>query len=394
MDHKSTTKLISWQQLAPIFADVVVSPWNLLVGGLLIHSLSAKKAIFSIVIGYIILAVVFVLYGGLGYKKRQESSQILSEVFGGKIGFYLIPIVLAAGQLGWAAINIDLGGRSLAAMVHVSPVIGMISYAFIIGLMASLSFHRLGITKLFVLFSSTALIIYLTTAKLGHTSLAAFATYNPLTERSLLWGISVVVASMASFATVTPDFFKQVRHKSDIVKSTLIGLVFPGTILACLGCFLFFDQEGFNLITLIGGLSFSLFPHLFNSITNTDGSIALYTPALKIVRLVKINLRTAICLATSISLMLALFNLTYYLESWLRVLSVLSPILIGVAFAAVVFNNAQPNLTTYRLTYWIYGITILISVIIAGTTLPVLFALLLPLLLYSLYMQYRFIHHE
>jgi len=99
---------ITWKQLSPIFADVVLSPWNLLVGGLLIRYLSSINALASIVLGYAILATVFVLYGGLGFKKRMQSAQIFQEVFSGKFSAIFIPLLLALGQIGWASINISL----------------------------------------------------------------------------------------------------------------------------------------------------------------------------------------------------------------------------------------------------------------------------------------------
>lgn len=107
---------VTWRSIAPIFADVVVSPWNLLVGGILIQHLTFIQALFAIVIGYTILALVFILYGGLGFKKRKQSSALLAEVFGSKIVRYVIPLVLAVGQIGWAAINIDLGGKSVSSL--------------------------------------------------------------------------------------------------------------------------------------------------------------------------------------------------------------------------------------------------------------------------------------
>ena len=130
---------VTWRSIAPIFADVVVSPWNLLIGGILITQLNLFNAILSIVSGYTILGLIFVLYGGLGFKQRKQSSQLLSKVFGIKVAKYIIPIILAFGQIGWAAINIDLGGRSFATIFSTPWFVGIGVYAVVLILMALLN---------------------------------------------------------------------------------------------------------------------------------------------------------------------------------------------------------------------------------------------------------------
>ncbi len=386
------TDYVSWRQLAPIFADVVVSPWNLLVGGVLIQHLSAWKALLSIVIGYSVLSIVFILYGGLGYKKRMESSAILHEVFGNKFSKYVIPVMLALGQLGWAAINISLGGASLALLAHIPVAIGMTLYAVALGGMAALNFYRLAITKIVIVASAALLVLYVAIAKLLNASFFDFLSYQPHTEQSLLWGVSIVVASLVSFATVTPDFFKDARTRADITRSTVLGMVIPGAIMASLGCLLFFDQANYNLTQLIASLAIPLLPQILNVATNTDGSMALYTPALKIIALRKISFQLAVLLATGISLSLALLHIANHLNIWLSALSVMAPVFIGVAFAAVLFDEVASKpfrLLVRRITFWVYGITLLICV--AGTIQgpSALFALAVPLLLYSGYVQYR-----
>lgn len=393
MESTDKPALISWKQLSPIFADVVLSPWNLLIGGLLIRYMSAANALISIGLGYGVLAIVFVLYGGLGFTKRMQSAGILQEVFPGRFSTLFIPLLLALGQLGWAAINISLGGTSLAALGHVSAIFGMVAYALIIAIMAGMQLYRLAIVKLLIIISAIGLVVYIGALKLAHSPIAGFWAYQPHTQKSIFWGCSIVVASLISFGTVSPDFFQSVRHKTDIARSTLLGIVLPGAFMCAMGCLFFYNASNkLNLVALISGLSFAALPHIFNSVTNTDGSMALYTPALKFQFLFRFPFMAGVVLGAVVSVGLAIAGITTYLEVWLKVLSLISPIFIGVAFAAVLFSHALPHIQVGKMARVAYGITAAICIGITLAAVPVMVGLVLPLIIYSLYLQYRFIH--
>ncbi len=383
--------MISWRQLSPIFADVVLSPWNLLVGGLLIQFLWPATALASIVIGYAVLGLIFILYGGLGFKKRMQSAEILREVFKGRFSSVFIPLLLAFGQLGWAAINISLGGSSLAAIFHAPRPLGMVVYAIIIVSIASLELYRLAIVKLAIIISAMSLAFYIGFLKVQHGSLSHFLAYQPAHKKSLFWGCSVVVASLVSFATVSPDFFRSLNHKRDIVRSTAAGIFLPGIAMCLLGTFFFFNTE-LNLVGLISGLSFAVLPNIFNAVANTDGSMALYTPALKFQLLFKWRLMAGLVIGSAASLTVALLGITGYLEDWLKLLSVISPIFIGVAFAAVVFNKSGRRSLPKSFARQVYAVTAVLCILVLDHTVPVLLALLTPLVIYSIYLQYRHIH--
>jgi purine-cytosine permease-like protein len=385
------TSKITWKQLSPIFADVVLSPWNLLVGGLLIRYLSPVNALASIVIGYAILAVVFVLYGGLGFKKRMQSAQIFQEVFSGKFSTVFIPLLLAFGQIGWASINISLGGTSFARLLHVPVPLGLISYTLAVGTMGAIGLYKLAYTRIVVIISSTSLALYIGLLKLHSGDLAGFLSYHPANQKSIYWGSSIVVASLISFATVSPDFFQSLKHKNDVARSTLLGIVLPGMVICFLGCLFFFNLQ-LNLAGLIASLSFPALANLFNTVANTDGSMALYTPALKFELVFKMRFVIGIIAGAIISLTLALLGIINYLEIWLKALSIISPIFIGVAFAAVLFDRKAFKSLPQTFSRYAYILTVAVCVLLLDHSVPVIVALLAPLVIYSVYIQYKLIH--
>lgn len=378
-------KKVSWQSIAPIFADIVVSPWNLLIGGLLIKYLSTPIAISSIIIGYLLLVILFVIYGGTGYEKSKQSSEIISDVLNSKITKYLIPSILAIGQIGWASINIELGGKSLAYILTSPIIVGIIIYALFLVMMAALNLYKMGIVKLFITLSSIGLLLYVFISKLTTVSLSEFIIYYPKIENSLLWGISIVVASLISFTTVTPDFFQSIKSRRDILLSTVFGLFVPGVITAALGCFLFFDKNNFDLIILISALTFPIFPHILNAFTNTDGSIALFTPALKLKSMFSIDKELGIIIAAVISLTLALIRISMFLEIWLNILSLLFPSFIGIVLVTYLIKDKKEKQVFSKYSFVIYILSIIISIGLTKYFPSVLFSLISPVIIFKLY---------
>lgn len=294
---------------------------------------------------------------------------------------FLVPIILALGQIGWAGINIELGGKSLASVFSFPFYWGIIIYAVALIITASLNLNKQGVIKTIVVISSFSLIGYLLWAKLSNIQISNFIVHSPLESKSLLWGVSIVVASLISFATVAPDFFKDVKSKTDVLYSTILGITLPGAITAFLGCLLFFDQSNFDLILLVSTLTFPLFPHILNVFTNTDGATAIYTPGLKIESIFnKLSLGKSILIAGIISTFLALFGISSQLESWLKVLSLVFPAFIGIALANELFKK-QASKMNGKTILGIFVFTVLINALTSLYFPAVIISLVFPILL-------------
>ena len=379
---------VTWKSITPIFASIVISPWNLLVGGLLSQHLPASSTILTLLIGYGILSIIFILYGGIGYVKRKQSAEILSRIFPIKFVMFVLPAILAIGQIGWAAINFDLGGKSLAILLSLPSLFGICIYAVLLIGIAMLRINQIGLVKWIVVTSSILLMIYICLAKVLSPQSYNFLTYQPVEIYSLFWGISVVVASLISFATISPDFFKDVKTKTDVIYSTFLGITLPGILVAFLGAFLFFNHPLLELPLVLGSFSFSFFPQIFNTITNTDGAIAVYTPGLKLQYMFGWNKKISIIVAGSISTLVALFGLASHLDIWLKVISIIFPALIGITFPALLFQHiAKKKIYNKNIIISFFG-SLLLAISCVAFFPPVIISLLAPLIIFSLSLSY------
>lgn len=340
--------LVGWKSIAPIIADVVISPWNLLIGGLLISKLSFPYALISIILGYLILSIVFYYYGGLGFKLRQNTSLLIEPVFGEKGTRIFFSLLLALGQIGWFAIVNQIGGESLASLGGLPIWLGIIIYALGMILMASLSLHNLGIVKSMITSSSIAFLLYLVTANYQniHPPQLLDVSNN---QENILWGISVVVASLMSFTSVSPDFTSRLKAKKDLFITILTGLFIPGIMVAILGAVLFLGKNSLSLDAIIGVSAIAFFGHWFNVITNTDAAIAIYTPGLRLNYAFGWPFITSIIIAAAFGTLFSLLNIRSQLEIWLSVIAGIYPSLVGVTIAHYslkYFGLDSKNLTT------------------------------------------------
>ena len=335
--------LVSWKVITPIIADVVISPWNLLVGGLLISKLNFPNAFLSIILGYLILSGIFYYYGRLGFSFRKNTSQLIEPVFGEKGTKIFFSLLLAFGQIGWFAIVNQIGGESLASLLRFPVWIGIIVYATTMFLMASLNLHRLSIVKSVITVSSLALVGYLLILHSGDIS--SQQLFIGESKESIIWGISIIVASLMSFCSVSPDFVSKLRTQKDIAFTALIGLFVPGVFIATLGAILFSGKSNLSLEAIIGVSVFAAFGHVFNLLTNTDASIALYTPGNRLNYAFNWPFNFSVGIAAIVGVILSLLNIRSSLEIWLSVVAGIYPSLIGVTvayYSLKFFRNRKP----------------------------------------------------
>lgn len=319
-------KTVEWHSIAAIFSDVIVSPWNLLIGGLLISNLSFLEVITSIIIGYTILFFIFLLYGGLGFKYRKKTSELIEPVFGKKLTKYGFSTLLAVGQIGWFGIITQIGGTALSNLFSINVIIGVLIYSILMYIISSLSLYKMGIVKLLITLSSISLIVFLIVNNYNEIDLNAIINTHNSTN-SIIWGISIVIFSLISFACVSPDFTSQLKTKKDLFLVSLLGIFIPGIIVTILGAILFFNRElAFESLIGFGGIA--AIGYIFNITTNTDASIAIYTPANRIEYMFGIKFKLALLVAVIAGTILALLDITSQLEIWLNFLGLFYPILV------------------------------------------------------------------
>ena len=359
---------VGWRTLSSIFSNVLVSPWNILVGGILISKLSFVHTTISIVLGYAILALIFSFYGGLGYTTRSDTSELIEPVFGKQGTKMFFSAVLALGQIGWFAIITQIGGESLAVLIGSTSTYGIILYGLAMCFMAGLKLYHFGLLKALINISSISLILYLLAVSTSSVETSQLLTKSSNSE-SIIWGISIIVASLLSFLSVSPDFFSQAKERKDVGLSVIFGIFLPGVVVTTVGALIFINATEISIAALIGFSAIALFGHIFNSITNSDAAIAIYTPGKRFSYMFDIPFRWGLLAATAIGILLATANIASHMETWLTLLAGVYPGIIGVTVARYTLERygidfRDKNLrTNWRAIGIILGCSALIFVI-------------------------------
>ncbi|MCB0318214.1 MAG: hypothetical protein KDD56_05615 [Bdellovibrionales bacterium] len=328
---ESKAEYVSWKPISAIFNNVVISPWNLLIGGLLISKLSFQLALTSTIIGYALLSAIIYLYGSLGFKERNTTSVLIEPVFGTIGTKTFFSAILAFGQIGWFAVIVQIGGESLAVILNTKPFFGLIIYSILMILMAGLKLHHFGFIKWFINLSAIGLIGYLFYKTSGKITVPSLLSNQ--SSENLLWGTSIIISSLISFSSVTPDFLSQLRDKSDVKKSIFYGIFIPGILIVTAGAILFSQTDKLSIAALLGVSSLALFAHIFNVITNTDAAIAIFTPAHRFAHMFNTSFKKGLLIAGAIALPIALAGMASHLEIWLATLAGFYPSIIGVTIA-------------------------------------------------------------
>jgi len=379
------SKKVTWKTIFPIIGDVIISPWNILIGGLLISKLNFRMASLSILFGYIILGLIFYFYGRLGFKYSKKTSELIEPIFGKKGTKYIFSIILALGQIGWFALITEIGGSSIAGILGLSNFVGIIIFAAGMYFMAIMSLYKLGIVKAFITISSLCLILYLIVQNFN--SIDFIEIWNDTNKSgNMLWGVSVIVSSLISFSTVTPDFFSQLKSNRDTVLTIIWGLFIPGIIITILGSIFFFRKTSLSFDVLIGASFLSMFGHIFNIITNTDASIAIYTPGNRLEYIFNIPFKYSVLIATCIGTILSLIGITERLESWLMFLSSIFPIIISIT--CVYYFTSKKNVNHSSLIVSLLSIILLSLSFIFPIYIILWIGLLFIGIIYYLYIKY------
>ncbi|MEZ4754065.1 MAG: hypothetical protein R3A13_07110 [Bdellovibrionota bacterium] len=392
--NQSKNTFVSWKPVSAIFNNVVISPWNLLIGGLLISKLSFSTAIISAVLGYSLLSLIVYFYGSLGFRTRSTTSVLIEPVFGTLGTRMFFSAILALGQIGWFGVIVQIGGESLALLLGISTLSGILIYSVLMLAMASLKLHHFGFLKWLINISAIGLITYLFYNAFDSLSLANLLANKSSTE-NILWGTSIIISSLISFVSVTPDFLSQLEQEKDLKKSIIFGLAIPGIIIVVAGIILFSNSNQLSIAALMGATSLAVFAHIFNVITNTDAAIAIFTPAHRFSHMFNTSFKKGLLIAGAVALPLASLGIASHLEVWLAALAGFYPAIIGVtvayytlhhfglkpkkigkidwrSVAIIMFTSTLIFVVQISLLNWIVGLTaFMLYILMTGVTINI-----------------------
>lgn len=339
----------SWQSIAAIWAGGMICVPCLMIGGVLSGGgLSIPEIIISILLGYGLICAYMIFIGMQACDTGLPVSVLASGALGEKGSRYIISILLAIACIGWFGIQSATCGAAfasmLASMLHIEATaalttVSSLIWGFIMLATACAGFKGLKWLNYVAVPLLVIVCLYgLIAGIVKNDGGAAIAAYAPEMSAGLVFGISMVVASFALGGVISADYCRFAKSRSDVVKSSIIGVIPAGLFMLITGALMSIVTGQYDISAILDslgvpilGLIALVFATWTTNVTNA------YSGGLALSNLLgfdesKFKLTTGI--AGAIGTILAALGLLNAFQGFLSLMSGLIPPLAGVIIAS------------------------------------------------------------
>ena len=284
----------SWQSIAAIWAGGMICVPCLMIGGVLSGGgLSIPEIIISILLGYGLICAYMIFIGMQACDTGLPVSVLASGALGEKGSRYIISILLAIACIGWFGIQSATCGAAfasmLASMLHIEATaalttVSSLIWGFIMLATACAGFKGLKWLNYVAVPLLVIVCLYgLIAGIVKNDGGAAIAAYAPEMSAGLVFGISMVVASFALGGVISADYCRFAKSRSDVVKSSIIGVIPAGLFMLITGALMSIVTGQYDIsaiLTSLGvpilGLIALVFATWTTNVTNAySGGLAL-----------------------------------------------------------------------------------------------------------------------
>lgn len=329
-----------WADLFVIYTGLNIAISALLLGGVLVPSLSWFEAIFVMVAGNVIVGILMALMGYMGVDHGVPAA-VSSRVFlGYPIGTGLCSVVLLLSLTGWFAVNAELGG--LAVDKVTSSLFGFSSprimilflaaanvFVSIIGIESIKWLSRISVPLLLMV------MVWLGVTVLSENTLAGLTSYEPTGGLAVTTAIDWTIGALIVGIFIASDISRHIRSLRDNWIGVMLGIVPSATFLMGLGALTSLATGHWNPINGIEALGLgapALFVIVFSTWTTND--LNLYSGGLALTNIVPSLSRWQNTLILGVTgTILAMMRITDHFTTFLELLAYIFAPLIGVALA-------------------------------------------------------------
>lgn len=204
------------------------------MGSFLSGSIGTIQAIWAIIIGSIIGALILSFVGAMGQRRGQNSAQLMTGTFGNN--FAKLPIILNVIQLlGWTAFEFVIMSEGMMAIIKKSfgiefdNLIGRIVFAIILGglVIYLLSKPMTGLVRKFVSKFALPLVIlslaWLSYQFIGKIDLQAFLNQKGSGEMGFFSALDLVIAMPISWLPLIADYSRFGKSQKGTMAGTFLG---------------------------------------------------------------------------------------------------------------------------------------------------------------------------
>lgn len=237
----------SWLSIAMVWAGGMICVPCLMIGGSLTGGgLSLAEIVVSILIGYGLICAYMIFIGMQACDTGLPVAVMASGALGEKGARYIISLLLAISCIGWFGIQSATCGNAFASML--ASILGMESPTILMSVICAIVWGAIMLATACFGFKGLKWLNYIAVPLLvivciygiiaGANNAGGFSVisdYAPSASLGLVFGISMVVASFALGGVISADYCRFAKKRSDVVKSSLLGVIPAGLFMLLTG---------------------------------------------------------------------------------------------------------------------------------------------------------------
>jgi len=232
----------SWLDVSLIQAGVYICVPSLLLGGLLISSMSMTHAIIAGMLGYLISVVITAAIGIIGEDIGVPTCVVTMSSFGKQGARIIISLIFAIAMIGWFSVQNAVCGSAFSTLmnqvgINLPAGVSIAIWGIIMLLTAVYGIDGL---KILNQISVPALAVIITVGcAMAVNKYGTDALNTSGTESMTVLGGVVLTASFLSVGmTCASDFTRYQKTRGGVWTSSFLGIMVPGGILLVMGAVL------------------------------------------------------------------------------------------------------------------------------------------------------------
>lgn len=377
----------SWLSLAMIWTGSMICIPCLMIGGVLGTGLSLVQVVLAVLVGYGIVCAYMCLVGMESCDTGLPTVSMASGVLGTKGAQFIISLMLAIACIGWFGIQSAVCGESFSTMVSSMSGIDIpvwassIFWGIVMLLTAAYGYKGLKILNYVAVPALVIVLAYAMILAFLSGGLEAVVSFQPTSRMGFIPAVSMVVASFALGGVISGDYSRYAKSRSDVVRSTLLGVFPSGMVMMLIGSILSIvtGQYDVSLVLAAVGVPALGLVALVLATWTTNVTNA-YSGGLSMSNLFGFGedrFRITTVIAGAIGTVLAAVGLLSRFEAFLNILSALIPPIAGVMIGSywIVGKGRRENLVEKEGWYWPGIVAFAIGAVVAyitGNVAPVL----------------------
>lgn len=399
-----------WPGIAFIWAGSCCCVPALMVGAGITMGLPFRQAALAMFIGYGVCVLMMILMSILSCDRGVPAMVAISGAFGKVGASRVVSLIIAFSYTCWFGFQAVICGEAFSAIIQelgisLPGTASTIIWGLIMCVTAVYGYSW--IEKLNIV-AVPALVIILVYAMVGvfqdPSSVSAISHHVPVAQASMITSIGTAIGGFASGAALSGDVTRYCKSRRDVVISSIVGVIpvgvgtmLVGAILAIHSGALGMDTDSIVImLSSVGSPILGLLVLVLATWTTNVSNAYFAGFALLSLTKAKDNKRAWFTLASGVvGTLLAVLGITNHFNSFLNILSVFIPPIVGVAvmdyFVLKKGNPARwesrPGINWAGMLSWITGSVVAIAFpsVLIPTLNAIVIACILYLILYSIF---------